>query len=154
MSFESNGWKLLFTDEMQALYNKLVQESDAIHDVDHPKVKFRRRVDSIIFEEVPQDPGKQAYRQGNTLGSDARHWCRAKFNGRFRLFFWYNSESKSIVYAWLNDENTLRKAGAESDPYVVFRKMLDRGNPPNSWEELIAACEQNKKAARPTKPSK
>jgi toxin YhaV len=131
---------------MQAVYDKLVKESDealaSTHDVNHPKAKFRRRVDSIIFEEVPQNPAKPTYSLGNTLGSAARHWHRVKFNGRFRLFFWYDSESKSIIYAWLNDENTLRKAGAESDPYVVFRKMLDHGNPPNSWDELIAACEQ------------
>ncbi|MDA8333400.1 MAG: type II toxin-antitoxin system YhaV family toxin [Peptococcaceae bacterium] len=158
MSFEANGWKLLFTKEMQVLYDKLVRESDAIlastHDVNHPKIKFRRRLDSIIFKEVPADPGKQAYKQGNTLGSDARHWCRVKFNGRFRLFFWYNSESKSVVFAWLNDENTLRKAGAESDPYIVFRKMLDRGESPNSWKELIAVCEKDKKTPGPGKSSK
>jgi toxin YhaV len=148
MSFESKGWKLLFTKNMRALYDKLVSETDALalsHGLNHPKVKFRLRLDSILFNEVPQDPASQVYWLGNTLGPDARHWRRVKFNNRFRLFFWYNSSTKTIVYAWLNDENTLRKDGADTDVYVVFRKMLNRGNPPNVWKELVAACEQDEK---------
>ena len=43
-----------------------------------------------------------------------------------------------IVYAWVNDENTLRKAGSRTDPYSVFRAMLHAGNPPNSLAELLA----------------
>ena len=43
-----------------------------------------------------------------------------------------------IVYAWVNDENTLRKAGSRTDPYAVFARRLDEGNPPDSWEDLLA----------------
>jgi len=43
-----------------------------------------------------------------------------------------------LVYAWVNDENTLRKAGSKTDPYAVFRKMLNAGNPPNTMAELLA----------------
>ena len=68
-----------------------------------------------------------------------------KVQQSFSLVFWYNSGTKTIVYVWLNDENTLRKDGADTDVYVVFRKMLDRGNPPNVWKELVAACEQDEK---------
>ena len=32
--------------------------------------------------------------------------------GRFRLFFRFDSASRIAVYAWVNDENTMRKAGA------------------------------------------
>jgi toxin YhaV len=27
-----------------------------------------------------------------------------------------------------------------TDAYAVFRKMLDRGNPPDTWNELVAAA--------------
>ena len=57
MSFESKGWKLLFTKNMRALYDKLVSETDALalsHGLNHPKVKFRLGLDSILFNEVPQ----------------------------------------------------------------------------------------------------
>jgi hypothetical protein len=37
---------------------------------------------------------------------------------------------------WFNDEDTLRKAGAKSDVYEVFRRMLIRGQVPTSLEEL------------------
>jgi toxin YhaV len=36
-------------------------------------------------------------RLGNTLGAEYRHWFRAKFFGRFRLFQ-YDSEARIIVY--------------------------------------------------------
>ncbi|EJT85840.1 hypothetical protein PPS11_04395 [Pseudomonas putida S11] len=62
-----------------------------------------------------------------------------KIGRRFRLFFRYDSRSKVIVYAWVNDENTLRSAGSKSDPYAVFEKMPGRGNPPDDWDALTAA---------------
>jgi toxin YhaV len=45
-----------------------------------------------------------------------------------------------IVYAWVNDENTLRKAGSRTDPYAVFVGRLRAGNPPDNWEDLIQAA--------------
>jgi toxin YhaV len=56
------------------------------------------------------------------------------------LFFRYSSSAKVIVFAWVNDETTLRTYGAKSDVYAVFRKMLDGGNPPDDWAALIAAA--------------
>ncbi len=75
------------------------------------------------MEAVPADPGRDEFRQGNTLGTAYRHWRRAKIGRRFRLFFRYDSRSKVIVYAGVNDENTLRSAGSKSDPYAVLEKM-------------------------------
>ena len=45
-----------------------------------------------------------------------------------------------IVYAWVNDRDTLRKAGAGTDPYAVFTRMLASGNPPDDWPALLAAA--------------
>jgi toxin YhaV len=39
----------------------------------------------------------------------------------------------------VNVEQTLRTAGSKSDPYAVFEKMLEKGNPPDDWEQLVAA---------------
>ncbi|MFN3636239.1 MAG: type II toxin-antitoxin system YhaV family toxin, partial [Rhizobium rhizophilum] len=70
-----------------------------------------------------------------------KHWFRAKFgNGRFRLFFRYNSTGKVLVFAWVNDADTLRSYGSRSDAYAVFRAMLEDGNPPDSWTELLEAA--------------
>ncbi len=55
----------------------------------------------------------------------------------FRLFFRFSSSHKAIVYAWVNDETTLRKAGAQRDPYAIFTKRLKEGNPPDDWDSLV-----------------
>jgi len=39
---------------------------------------------------------------------------------RFRLFFRYDSRAKTIVFAWVNDAQTLRSAGSKPDPYATF----------------------------------
>lgn len=91
-----------------------------------------------MLETVPGDPARDEYRQGTTMGPDFRHWRRAKIGRRFRLFFRYDSRSKVIVYAWVNDndDKTLRTAGSKNDPYTVFQKMLSRGKPPDDWNKL------------------
>lgn len=102
----------------------------------------------LIFEVIPEDPARAEYRQGTTLGADRKHWFRAKFGGgRFRLFFRYDSKSRIIVYAWVNDETTLRAYGAKTDAYAVFRGMLDKDTPPDSWDALLKAA-SNEPAVR------
>lgn len=95
-----------------------------------------------MFQIIPADPTLPAYRQGNTLGGDMRHWFRAKFaRQRFRLFFRFRSEEKIIVYAWVNDEKTKRTYGAKSDAYAVFSSMVKGGNPPDDWAARLRSCE-------------
>lgn len=43
------------------------------------------------------------------------------------------------IASYGNDEHTLRSSGSKFDPYAVFHKMLDRGNPPDDWAALLAA---------------
>jgi toxin YhaV len=103
--------------------------------------KFLLLLRRLVLDEIPSDPAAERFRQGRTLGHAHRHWRRAKFLQRFRLFFRYHSEARIIVYVWLNDEHSLRKAGARTDPYRVFRDMLERGRPPTDWDSLVTACE-------------
>ena len=103
--------------------------------------KVLAAVRSLMFETVPSDPSRPEYRQGSTLGSARKHWFRAKFgNGRFRLFFRYDSRSKVIIFAWVNDESTLRTYGSKTDAYAVFKGMLDKGDPPDDWAALLEAA--------------
>ena len=94
---------------------------------------------ALMFKEIPADPNAKRYRLGHSLGSRFTSWRRAKFLGRFRLFFRFHSKRRAIVYVWLNDERTLRKAGARTDPYAVFAKMLAAGEPPDDFDGLIRA---------------
>jgi toxin YhaV len=107
----------------------------------HPKAKLLKRVMDLILVEIPRDPNAAEFQLGNTLGPAYRHWRRAKFLGRFRLFFRFSTAHRAIVYAWVNDETTLRKAGARSDPYAVFTRRLREGNPPDSWDTLLREAE-------------
>lgn len=141
-----NGWTLLFHDMMLGQLRTLADAFDRARTAD--PVGFRSNANVRVFASVakltlhviPQEPGHTDHRIGNTMGPDYRHWSRAKFGQRFRLFFRYDSASRIIVYAWVNDETTLRARGSKSDPYAVFKAMLDRGNPPDAWKALLSAA--------------
>ena len=140
-TFETaNGWKLYKHPAFGMVLEKLAQEVGVLSDevkASHPKAKLLKRILEVILTEIPQDPSSSKYLQGNTIGTTYRHWYRAKFLQRYRLFFRFDSKHKIIIYAWLNDESTLRKSGSKTDPYTVFRKRLIQGTPPNDWEHLL-----------------
>jgi toxin YhaV len=138
-----NGWKLyahpLFTAQLERLVNQVeaLAQRDPGGYKDQPAAKLLATILRYVKEIIPKDPSATEFRQGNTLGADNRHWFRTKFHERFRLFYRFSSKEKVIVYAWVNDERTLRKAGSKSDPYRVFGGMLESGDPPESMEELL-----------------
>jgi toxin YhaV len=78
-------------------------------------VRLFATLSKLIFDAVPSDPNREEYRQGNTMGTAFRHWRRAKIGRRFRLFFRFDSKARIIIFAWVNDENTLRSSGRKSD---------------------------------------
>lgn len=94
-------------------------------------------INMLAFEVIPQDPSRAEYRQGGTLGSKYKHWFRAKFYQQYRLFFRYHAQSKIIVYAWVNYEDTKRAYESGDDDYRVFRKVLQGGHPPDDWGVLL-----------------
>ena len=146
---EPHGWKLLFYTELTKQLAKLegaaerAQRKDPQRFASNANVKLLRAVDRAMSQVIPQDPSRAEYRQGNTLGTGYRHWRRAKIGRRFRLFFRYDAKARVIVYAWMNDERTLRSAWSKTYPYAVFAKMLRQGNPPNDWASLIARSAQS-----------
>jgi toxin YhaV len=91
-----------------------------------PAAKMLKMLAALIFKEIPADPNAKRYRLGHSLGHQFTSWRRAKFFGRFRLFFRFHSQRRAIVYVWLNDAPTLRKAGARTDPCAVFAKRAPR----------------------------
>ena len=146
---QRHGWTLLFHDCVVEQLRKLHQaarraEHNSPHDFgSNANVKLFRALSQLMLEVIPGDPSRDEYRQGNTLGASHRHWRRAKIGRRFRLFFRYDSRSRVIVFAWVNDEQTLRSSSSASDPYAVFEKMLGRGHPPDDWEDLKAASTEH-----------
>ena len=138
-----NGWTLYWHPAFKEQFEKSLAAVEAIKSArpedlkTSDRAKLFKRVVDIISIEIPQDPNHANYAQGNTLGPSKRHWRRAKFLQRFRLFFRFSSDAKIIIYAWVNDENTLRQAGAKNDPYTVFAKRLTKGDPPSDWDALF-----------------
>ena len=167
------GWTLLFHDGVVEQLERLHRAAERAKRADpkgferNANVKLFQVLSHPIVEAIPSDPSRDEYRLGNTMGPAYRHWRRAKIGRRFRLYFRYDSKAKVIVYAWVNDEDTLRivrrvprgtgrplegeggalrslgvgvtSAGSKSDPYAVFKRMLDRGNPPDHCAALVAA---------------
>ncbi len=72
-------------------------------------------------------------------------FCRAKGHGlpaRYRLFWVGSHQAKAIVFLYLNDQTTLRKAGSKSDPYYVFRGLIARGEIGQDFSSNLAAWER------------
>jgi toxin YhaV len=145
-----NGWRLyihpLFEQQLQRLVNQVeaLAAKDPIGFREQPAAKLLATINRYIREIIPKDPNAAEFRQGNTLGPDNRRWFRAKFHERFRLFYRFSSKEKVILYAWVNDEKTLRKSGSRTDPYRMFRAMLEAGDPPNTMEQLLARSKELK----------
>lgn len=144
-----HGWAIyshaLFVqrlDDLIAAVEKLeAKDPDGFHH--HPIYKLLESVDHQITECVPLDPNHNSY-SVTTLGKGLTHWRRVKkgLPQRYRLFFQFRSQApKTIIYAWLNDESCIRRAGDRADVYEVFKKMVAGGKMPNSFEDLLAASE-------------
>lgn len=150
-----NGWTVvahsLFLDQVQRL-GAAVEKVKAKDPTGYGSTASAKTLAAIIqlaTKDIPADPAGSQYRQGNTLGPARKHWFQAKFgNGRFRLFFRFHSPSKTIIYAWVNDEETKRTYGSSTDAYKIFGEMLDARNPPDDWNSLYAACTTKQGAAR------
>ena len=142
-----DGWELflhpLFLDQLEKLTAAVerARNKDPRGWQSNANAKLLSAIRKLVIETIPEDPTRTDYRQGGTLGGNRKHWFRAKFgSGRFRLFFRYSTSSKIVIYVWVNDETTLRTYGAKSDAYAVFRKMLDKGHPPDDWNALLEAA--------------
>ena len=139
------GWTILahplFLDQLERLV--AVVESEQTSKPDAPpsgNAKLLGHLLDLALVKIPQDPGNAAYRHGGSL-AQRRHWFRGKTGGgRYRLFYRYDSRAKIIIYAWVNDERSLRTYGSRTDAYAVFAKMLDSGNPPDTWDDLMEAA--------------
>ena len=110
-----HGWTVfahpLFLAQIDALVQqvKALKQKDPVGYVNKNASKRLAAINKLAFDVIPQDPARPEYRQGGTLGDDHKHWFRAKFFQQYRLFFRYHLPSKLIVYAWLNDVNSIRR---------------------------------------------
>ena len=91
-----NGWHIfahpLFLEQVEELLEK-VEHLRQKYPKEYQRKNATKRLAAIaklVFEDIPPDPTRSEYRQGNTLGDDYKHWFRAKFFQQYRLFFRYH----------------------------------------------------------------
>lgn len=143
-----NGWTVylhpLFQAQLETLQSQVekLRQQDPTGYTKRNASKCLAAIARLAFDIIPQDPTRAEYRQGGTLGEQHKHWFRAKFFQQYRLFFRYHATSKIIVFAWVNDEDTKRAYESDNDAYRVFKKMLNKGNPPDDWRTLVAAAKR------------
>ena len=142
----ANGWRLFYfklfkaaLDELERLVTELAAK-DPIGYKSHPKTRLLASLYKAVTQTIPGNPNHPDFRIGKTLGAEYANWRRVKkgMPDQYRLFFRFASKpAKIIVYVWFNDDDTLRKAGSKTDVYEVFKRMLSRGQVPNSIAELL-----------------
>lgn len=142
----ANGWRLYYLrlfkaaiDELEATVTELARKDPRGYKA-HPNTKLLASVYRAVTEFVPANPDAPDFRLGKTLGPGNTNWRRVKAGmpDRYRLFFRFaSSPVKMIVYVWFNDEDTLRKAGSNTDVYESFKRLLARGVVPNSIDALL-----------------
>ncbi|MDP5016399.1 type II toxin-antitoxin system YhaV family toxin [Anabaena sp. UHCC 0187] len=141
-----NGWNIfahsLFLEQFEELFTQveILRQKDPQNYHRKNATKRLAAIAKLAFAVIPEDPTREEYRQGITLGNDYKHWFRAKFFQQYRLFFRYHQESKIIVFVWVNDENSKRVYGSKTDAYRVFKKMLENDHPPDDWDVLLTAA--------------
>lgn len=139
----SNGWTLfahpLLLDQLDNLNAQVdaLRQKDPVGYTRKNATKRLAAVYKLLFDAIPQDPTRQEYRQGDTLGDEHKHWFRAKFFQQCRLFFRHDIASRIIVFAWVKDEGSKRAYGSADDAYRTFRRMLKNGKPPDDWDNLL-----------------
>lgn len=142
-----NGWTILVHQLFLEQVAALVREAQRARSKDPSGYRNRnaaKRLAAVLklaFDAIPRDPTSRTYLQGGTLGAQHKHWLRAKFFQQYRLFFRCDRGSRVIVYGWVNDDATKRAYGSATDAYRVFSAMLAKGNPPDDWNALKAACD-------------
>lgn len=143
-----NGWRIYFLnrlfgqqrrdlrEQVQRLKGKLPNGNY----IRHPTVKLYAAIMRAIQEGIPADPLASRF----ALTGSLKQYGRVKKMGlpsRYRLFFrvFQADEEKSIFILWLGYP---RKEGDKKDCYKVFKKIVERGDFPQSLNDLLQESEQ------------
>lgn len=144
-----NGWRIYFVKQLfgqqrrdlQAQVRQL-KKTLFIEDYrQHSQVKLYAAVMTAIKEKIPLDPFASHF----ALTGPLKKYGRVKKMGlpdQYRLFFraLQTPEQKAIFILWLGYP---RKAGDKNDCYKAFTRMVNRGDCPESLNELLLMSEED-----------
>lgn len=130
----------VFLAQLDALEQQVetLKQKDPIGYMKKNATKRLATITKLAFDVIAQDLTRPECRQGGTFVEDRKHWFRAKFFQPYRLFFRYHAQAKAIVYAWVKVEIAKRVYENSNDACRVFRRLLESGNPPDDWDQLLA----------------
>lgn len=150
-----NGWQIYFVKrlfgkqrrDLQAEVRRLKQTLPPEDYYSHATVKLYTAIMVAIKEKIPLDPFARHF----TLSGLLKRYGRVKKMGlpeRYRLFFRTlqrnqaddKPEVKAIFILWLGYP---RKEGDKNDCYKAFKKMVVRGDFPDSLDELVLESEED-----------
>lgn len=144
MVLERHGWKLLYHPvfgdhylRLRARARELKEQLSPQELAAHPDVKLLAAVRRTIMDTVPEDPNRPDF----WLGANLDKFRRVKRHGlpdRYRLFYAFSSTTKTVIYLYLNDSMTLRKAGSPTDPYEIFAGLVSSGRIGSDFEANYA----------------
>lgn len=128
------GWRVLFTEPFTTRYGDLSGRARALRGTLSPE-DYKRHVDAklfravfkLVYEIVPANPDHSDFR----LSGELKAFRRVKGKGlprRMRMFFVFSEKAKAVIFLYINDAGTLRKAGDRNDPYDIFRDLLRKGD--------------------------
>ena len=127
------GWRIffhpIFAERFRVLRAEVEELKARLPDAEyraHPQVRLLAAVVRLVREIIPENPNAPEFR----LHDDLAKFRWAKGHGlpeRYRLFWAFSSTAKAIVFLYLNDEHTLRKEGSRTDPYNIFKAMVQQG---------------------------
>jgi toxin YhaV len=137
MMNEKSSWRIFFHPAFEKQLSSLTAKVELLK----KSTKILAAIRQIIIT-LSEDPTQPIFRQGKTLGDQYLNWHRAKFFQQYRLFFRFQTSAKIVVIGWVNDDSTLRAYESKNDAYKVFARMLDNGNPPSNWDELLSASHE------------
>jgi len=144
-----NGWRIYFIKrlfgkqrrDLQTEVRQLKKTLPAEEYYSHPRVKLYTAIMVAIKEKIPEDPFAGQF----VLQGPLKKYGRVKKMGlpdRYRLFFraLQTPDHKAIFILWLGYP---RKAGDKNDCYKVFTKMIERGEFPESLDDLLLASDED-----------
>jgi toxin YhaV len=144
-----NGWRIYFVKQLfgkqrrdlQAQVRQLKKTLPIQDYRQHSQVKLYAAVMTAIKEKIPLDPFASHF----ALTGPLKKYGRVKKMGlpdRYRLFFraLRTPEQKAIFILWLGYP---QKAGDKNDCYQAFTRMVNRGDCPESLNELLLMSKEN-----------